>query len=466
MPNSVKLTNPKVKKRKAIFRLTIAAVLATLCLALIITFTSYIQIRHEVLKTEVEKLIAVIDSSLKMRNIDMLRDKTKLVDLDFGQLMALPSVLQAQYYDSSGKVIWRSKATAQVSAAEKEAVNALLSNNEERIKIIDPYRTLLDIRHGLAGEVDVPITVLIAFGSSNNQNRSVLKLLKNYDSELDSARRSAYRILWYILVGNLVLFLVLFFGFRSGLQTIEKQELALIDQVEKLSNSLATNRSLQRSMKTASSRAVELNEQFLRRVGSDLHDGPAQNLGYAILRLDQIAKRPENSDISSDFPTILKALNDSIEEIRGISSGLVMPELQELTLEEAMQRVVLRHGMISGMQVAERYSNLPKDNVSLPIKITAYRFVQEGLNNAFRHGKADKAKLTVRVSKGKLKISLKDNGSGFRQSQIKESGGHLGLLGLKDRIESLGGDFSIDSELGSGTTIRLIMDVVEDVVSL
>lgn len=468
MPNSVQLTDPKIKKRNVIVRLSVTALLVTFVLVLVVAFTSYIQIRHEVLKTEVDEVIDIIDSSLLMRGIEPLAsDKEVGVSkLDFRQLMALPSVLQAEYYDAQGKTIWSSSNSTGANTLERQLIGKLLSDDSLRREIIDPYDSFLDIKNGLSGGADMPITALIAFGSKKNNNRSVLKLVKNYNSELKGARRSAYRILWYILLGNMVLFLVLFYGFRSGLQTIEKQEMDLTRQVEKLSKSLSTNRSLQRSMKTASSRAVELNEQFLRRVGSDLHDGPAQNLGYAILRLDQIAKRPENKQISSDFPTILKALNDSIEEIRGISSGLVMPELQELTLEEAMQRVVLRHGMISGMQVTERYSKLPKDNVPLPIKITAYRFVQEGLNNAYRHGKADKAKLTVRVSKGKLKISLKDNGSGFRKSQLKESGGHLGLLGLKDRIESLGGDFLINSELGVGTTIILTMDVVEDVVSL
>lgn len=467
MPGKQKQTQSKIQKRTDAVRLMMVAVAVTLLLVLIVALTSYAQIRHEVLKTEMNELINIIDSSLVMRGLDPLKEKdVKLVSLDFRQLMALPTVIDASYFNASGKLIWASSKVAQTNQFEHKLINKLLNNDKLRNEIIDPYHSILDIKYAFSDSDKAPITTLIAYGLKQNNNRSVLKIKHDFSSTLAGARRSAYRILWYILFGNIILFFVLFYGFRSGLQTIEKQEQALTEQVKKLSKSLATNRSLQSSMKSASSRAVELNEQFLRRVGSDLHDGPAQNLGYAILRLDQIAKRQENSQISGDFPTILKALNDSIEEIRGISSGLVMPELQELTLEEAMQRVVLRHGMISGMQVSERYSNLPKDNVPLPIKITAYRFVQEGLNNAYRHGDADKAKLTVRVSKGKLKITLKDNGSGFRQSQIKESGGHLGLLGLKDRIESLGGDFSVDSELGVGTTIRLTMDVVEDVISL
>ena len=93
----------------------------------------------------------------------------------------------------------------------------------------------------------------------------------------------------------------------------------------------------------------------------------------------------------------------------------------------------------------------------MPIKICAYRMVQEGLNNAHRHGEAEECTLTVGVKNNVLQISLKDDGKGFRKSQLTNDGKHLGLIGLKDRIESLGGKLSINSELGTGTTLKLII---------
>ncbi len=119
------------------------------------------------------------------------------------------------------------------------------------------------------------------------------------------------------------------------------------------------------------------------------------------------------------------------------------------------------HTTKSECKVKEYYKDLPKD-MPLPIKICAYRFVQEGLNNAERHGQAKNCRVTANVTNGVLNISLKDDGMGFRKSILEERSGQLGLIGLKDRVESLGGTFSVNSELGVGTAIKLSIELVND----
>lgn len=232
-------------------------------------------------------------------------------------------------------------------------------------------------------------------------------------------------------------------------------------QILRLSNLLAINKTMQKSMKTANSRAVELNEQFLRRIGSDIHDGPAQSIGYAVLRLDRITKGQTSSEFKQEFHVVKEALTNSLTEIRGISSGLVLPELEQMTLEECFKTVVRRHAEHSEIIVSQYYKDLPED-IALPVKISAYRFVQEGLNNAHRHGRAKKCRVSAYVKDGVLHLSLKDNGMGFRKSQLSAQDGHLGLMGLKDRIESLGGRFSINSELGVGTAIKVSIALYDD----
>ena len=129
-----------------------------------------------------------------------------------------------------------------------------------------------------------------------------------------------------------------------------------------------------------------------------------------------------------------------------------------MTLKKCLRKVISIHGMQSNAQVIEKFVDVPSD-VPLPVKICAYRFVQEGLNNAEQHGAADTCRLSVRYNKGVLTVVLKDNGKGFRTSILKkESSSHLGLIGLKDRIESIGGTFHINSELGVGTAIKFSVD--------
>jgi len=164
--------------------------------------------------------------------------------------------------------------------------------------------------------------------------------------------------------------------------------------------------------------------------------------------------------LSHEFHIIKEALDSSIEEVRAISSGLVMPELEGMTLEESIRKVVIRHQSNAKVEVTQYYQDIPED-IPLPIRICAFRFVQEGLNNAHKHGQAEKCRVTAQFKEGVLHLSLKDNGMGFRKSQLGADGGHLGLMGLRDRVESLGGQFVINSELGVGTALKISIAVTE-----
>ena len=286
----------------------------------------------------------------------------------------------------------------------------------------------------------------------------------DFSTPFAQTRRLALRILLMMLLGGILFFFILSEIFRRSIATIDTQEQKMSHQIYRLSNLLSVNKSMQNSMKTASARAVELNEQFLRRVGADLHDGPAQMIGYSILRLNQVSENQQAQALGQEFHAVKQALEQSLNEIRGISSGLVLPELAELDLEQCLRKVVALHGIKSTTEVAQYYSQLPED-VPLPIKITAYRFIQEGLNNADSHGKATKCRLSAHVVDNTLTVSLKDNGVGFRKSKLigAVEGGHLGIVGLRDRIESLGGKLSINSDLGVGTAVKFTIAIAEEI---
>lgn len=290
-----------------------------------------------------------------------------------------------------------------------------------------------------------PIIVLVSVGNQNQQQ---------------TERYVALRLMLFLILSTSLLFALLYVTFLRGIKTIEEQEQKLNKQISSLSNLLTINKSMQRSIRTASARAVELNEQFLRRVGADLHDGPAQMIGFSVMRLNQALDKDESGLIGPEFHAIKQALEESLEEIRGISSGLVLPELESMDLEQCMRKVVVLHTAVNPVEVAEFYQDIERD-IPLPIKICAYRFVQEGLNNAQKHGQAQRCKLTVNIKNDALQITLKDNGVGFRKSQLTNDGKHLGLVGLKDRIESLGGRLAINSELGVGTTLKLKVSLLD-----
>ena len=238
-------------------------------------------------------------------------------------------------------------------------------------------------------------TKMAVFIGLKGQQLTVVLSIDNSEHLLRQ-KNVVLRLFLFLLVSSSLLFSMLYVTFLKGMRTIDEQEERLSKQISSLSNLLSINKSMQRSIRTASARAVELNEQFLRRVGADLHDGPAQMIGFSIMRLNQALEKDESGLIGPEFHAIKQALEESLEEIRGISSGLVLPELEVMTIEQCMQKVVLLHTTSFSTDVAEFYQDLDRD-IDLPIKICAYRFVQEGLNNAHKHGQAEKCKLSVNI---------------------------------------------------------------------
>jgi len=248
-------------------------------------------------------------------------------------------------------------------------------------------------------------------------------------AELDAVRLES----WIAVCGVALLQIILLYGIVwRGNKTIESQRAVLVD---------ARRASLQTS------------ERFLHRVGADLHDGPAQLIGLALLRLDSL--RPllaaEHSK-SEEFEKIRAVLQDCLREIRHLSAGLAPPHLDSLPLRKVLELAVRQHEQRTGSAVDATIGMLPKHMSSLH-KVCIYRFVQEGLNNAYRHAAGIGQTVHV-VSDGReLTVEVADKGPGLSPSNTG-SGDGLGLAGLRDRVESLGGKFSLQAQSGSGTRLR------------
>ena len=89
----------------------------------------------------------------------------------------------------------------------------------------------------------------------------------------------------------------------------------------------------------------------------------------------------------------------------------------------------------------------------MAVKLCLYRFVQEGLNNAYRHAQASEKRLIARIEDKAVVIEVSDTGTGFLWDGANFPNGKLGLSGLRNRITILGGDFSLHTSLGCGTKI-------------
>jgi signal transduction histidine kinase len=266
------------------------------------------------------------------------------------------------------------------------------------------------------------------------------------------------RVQSFAIVGlvTLVTFAALFGIVRSGSRTIERQHRELSDRLGELARVSAQNIALRRRIQAASSRASETNERQLRRISAELHDGPAQALALASLRLNSVASRAGASPDDPEVAELRRSLEEAMADVRNICRGLTLPELAGRPVADVVELAIATHARRTGTRVARDLAGLPP-GVTAPhaVLISAYRFVQEGLMNAFRHAGAESQSVRGRLAAGALTIVVADGGGGFDPAARAGSAG-LGLDGLRERIETIGGEFTIASDR-RGTTLTMTL---------
>jgi signal transduction histidine kinase len=279
-------------------------------------------------------------------------------------------------------------------------------------------------------------------------------------TDIAAAQRRSWLVVGLSMLG-IYLLLAGFVGRASD--TIDRQRAALSEQVAQLTGLLAQNRQLNERVRRAAARTTALNERVLRRISAELHDGPVQDIGLALLRLDHALDRvagdgqpPPGDPTARDLEIVQSSMQRALGEIRALSAGLGVPQLSELTLPETLARAVRVHEARSGTTVALDLDGTP-ERASLPVKITLYRLVQEALVNAYRHAGGVGQRVSLCYDVGQLHIEVADEGPGFHDDGPAEWDKHLGLVGMRERVESLGGNFRVESVPGQGT--RIIADL-------
>lgn len=280
------------------------------------------------------------------------------------------------------------------------------------------------------------------------------------EHEIDSIRQEVWLT---IGVATLAMLALLFGIVRRGDRIIEQQQIALCRQMNAQAELHRQNELLQQKITRANHEFATINELTHRRLGADLHDGPAQLLTLILLRLDELSTIrdlcPQADSCASDaLETIRSAAKESLQEIRDISRGLALPEINALNLEEELRLVTQRHEQRTQTRVQLHLDDLPAE-VPLPYKLCIYRLVQEALNNAFRHAGGRGQEVRAAWQAGVLEVEIADAGDGIAEAPQHDTPRHdrvrLGLVGMRYRVESLGGQFRIDSAPGQGTRIRV-----------
>lgn len=188
-------------------------------------------------------------------------------------------------------------------------------------------------------------------------------------------------------------------------------------------------------------RLLTAQEEERRRVGRELHDGVGSLLTAALLTLKVAEKRPEK------LPEARKRVAEALEEVRRLSRELRIPLLDDLGLKEALARYLETYAK-NGLKVEAHLEvpPLPKEK-----EVALFRVVQEALTNILRHAKAQRVRVRLWREGDRLFGVVEDDGVGFDPEKTPAS---VGLLGMQERVQSLGGSFLVHAAPGQGTRVE------------
>lgn len=211
-----------------------------------------------------------------------------------------------------------------------------------------------------------------------------------------------------------------------------------------------------------SRRLLTVQEEERRHLARELHDEFGQLLATITLHLHR-AKVVAGEAAQSSLEESMILMQRAGAEVRGLALELRPTMLETGGVEAALRWLAEQHQKRTGIttEVMGHVSDVSGDPA-----IAAFRVTQEALTNIVRHARAQRAWIELSEKDGVLNLVVRDDGVGFNVTQAVEraaGGGNLGLLGMKERVEILGGTWEIDSQPRQGTRIRISLPLVEPI---
>ena len=205
--------------------------------------------------------------------------------------------------------------------------------------------------------------------------------------------------------------------------------------------------------------AVAMAEREGLHLGRELHDGPAQKFGAAVVSVDLVEQYVISGTTDkalSELRCLREIVEDADCEVRAFLHRLNPPGLEkgiDIALERLVEQMKKRYKIDVDMVVDGTGWQMP-----IYVKSNLFKIIYQAMANAVKNGKASKIDLRVSMGKDTFRAVIKDDGSGFDVQEAKleaQRRGCYGISSMEERISLVGGDISIDSQPGRGTVIRI-----------
>lgn len=206
---------------------------------------------------------------------------------------------------------------------------------------------------------------------------------------------------------------------------------------------------------------IQAQETERKRLSRQMHDGPAQELSNFILQTE-IAMRlfeVDQEKARAELTSLKGAAAATFQQVRDFIFDLRPMMLDDLGLAPTVKRYCNSFREKNKVDVVTSVSGSER-RIEPYIEVMVFRAMQELLNNALHHAQATQIKIQLDMGMDFIRLAVEDNGKGFDAEQVQAEQG-LGIKVIRDRAEMLNGEFEIDSALGQGARITLVLPVSE-----
>jgi signal transduction histidine kinase len=215
----------------------------------------------------------------------------------------------------------------------------------------------------------------------------------------------------------------------------------------------------QKRLRAVASEMLAVEERQRRQIAVDLHDQIGQSLSFCRMSLDSMLELDSIEDVREQVSRLSEILQQTLQDTRTLTFELCPPVLHELGIGAALEWLAEMMEERYGLLVDVEYESYTPYTGS-PILTLAFRSIRELLINVVRHAQTNSAQVTIRQVDEQLQLQVSDRGAGFDTKHLDledERFDGFGLFSIQERVKNIGGSIKIDSVVGNGTTITLII---------
>jgi signal transduction histidine kinase len=193
------------------------------------------------------------------------------------------------------------------------------------------------------------------------------------------------------------------------------------------------------------------------RIAREIHDGVAQSLAFAALKLDLVSRLMQRDTAQAEVEVLRakETIREMIREVRRSIFALRPVDLERFGLLETVRRYAIDFGQQNDVKVELRLA--PAEGLSLKTEAVLFRIFQEAMHNVAKHAKARQVHIRIEPNGVGAELEVRDDGVGFDLGEVSDrvsSAGSLGLRQMRERVEGRGGVLEISSQKGAGTRVH------------